>query len=885
MSIWIKQASTEITSLNLVDDKNNPLDAKPALPNQSFKQGSVVSYVVTVPAGAKLQKIQALSSQCTTLNIGTNNNTACSNNAIVVLEDKSKGVLSIQPNYFNMDKSYDSQIITLVNIGDGTISNLTNPLATSLPSNFTISDVSCNATGGTLTAGQSCQVKISYIPNSEYGVTYPEFTYKNSSTAPDTLKSKVTIPYSDINNTPYSILLIDPSISFLTPTDNTSVVTLTNIPGGGANNTGSSIQLGQLPTLTSPLQVGTTTATPICTANMGLQLDSSCYYPVKYTSTNVGGNTVLPFNYTIGGSINNQTASALIIWEIAASLVPDVTTVSLDASATPAIYSKTITFNNDGVLPVTISRVPTTLTNSVVNLPLGSTCKLGAVVPVGESCTYSVGYYTLEPGTITGSPTIINLGYTSSLGTESTTNVSVNWTAYSGPVGWAWVTGSSTPQAFGVYGTKGVASISNTPGARVYNGYARDKHGNLWLFGGGGFATNNTAESFLNDLWKFNPSTGEWTWVSDTNLPNPVGVYGTKGVASTSNQPGGRLYTALWIDESDNIWVFGGWGCSTSCAPSGTFMALNDLWKFNQSTGEWTWISGNNSPDNPTVPGTQGVSAPTNTPGSRYVGSYWVDKDNNLMLYGGQGFDSTVPINRTTTWGMMSDIWKFNTATNQWIWMSGSTNTNDDNINFGTLGQASAATTPGGREYCGVFWVESTGKFWSYQGNAGYISGSYGLISALYSLDFTNYWWTFINGATTRDPVGAYGTLGVYAPGNLPAGRMDSAGTQFPDLKGSLWLYGGTAGLNYELYSDLWEYSTSLNQWRVVSGSNTGNVNAVYGTQGTSAASNTPGGLDGHSMWIDESGNIWVFGGYDFLASPLNKRSTNSMWTYGSPRP
>ncbi len=36
------------------------------------------------------------------------------------------------------------------------------------------------------------------------------------------------------------------------------------------------------------------------------------------------------------------------------------------------------------------------------------------------------------------------------------------------------------------------------------------------------------------------------------------GVYGTLGMASSSNIPGPRNYAASWIDSSGNLWLFGG---------------------------------------------------------------------------------------------------------------------------------------------------------------------------------------------------------------------------------------------------------------------------------------------------------------------------------------
>jgi hypothetical protein len=108
---------------------------------------------------------------------------------------------------------------------------------------------------------------------------------------------------------------------------------------------------------------------------------------------------------------------------------------------------------------------------------------------------------------------------------------------------WTWVSGADT---FGIYGTKGIASLSNGPGVRYGCVSGTDSEGNLWLFGGDGTAASgNTA--YLNDLWKFDGT--NWTWVSGSNTANQNGVYGTKGVSATSNVPGARGYSVSWRDS------------------------------------------------------------------------------------------------------------------------------------------------------------------------------------------------------------------------------------------------------------------------------------------------------------------------------------------------
>ena len=55
----------------------------------------------------------------------------------------------------------------------------------------------------------------------------------------------------------------------------------------------------------------------------------------------------------------------------------------------------------------------------------------------------------------------------------------------------------------GVYGTQGIASVSNTPGARSDAVSWTDNAGDLWLFGGR--QQDSNGDGMLNDLWRYQP--------------------------------------------------------------------------------------------------------------------------------------------------------------------------------------------------------------------------------------------------------------------------------------------------------------------------------------------------------------------------------------------
>lgn len=223
------------------------------------------------------------------------------------------------------------------------------------------------------------------------------------------------------------------------------------------------------------------------------------------------------------------------------------------------------------------------------------------------------------------------------------------WTYNSSTNAWTWVSGADTANATGTYGTQGTASASNVPGGRQASVGWVDNSNNFWLFGG--FDLDSTGHpDALNDLWEF--SGGQWTWVAGSNVVNQTGVYGTQGVAASTNVPGARWSPAAWTDASGNLWLFGGQGFDSTGNGS-----LADLWEF--KGGDWIWVKG---PSSVSQAGIYGI-APNpvvwpyvvNNPGSRYAPGYWIDKSNQFWMFGGEGFDST----STNGNGLLNDLWRY----------------------------------------------------------------------------------------------------------------------------------------------------------------------------------------------------------------------------------
>jgi N-acetylneuraminic acid mutarotase len=381
---------------------------------------------------------------------------------------------------------------------------------------------------------------------------------------------------------------------------------------------------------------------------------------------------------------------------------------------------------------------------------------------------------------------------------------------------WTWVGGGSGENQSGVYGTLGMAAAANFPGSRSGAASWTDRSGNFWLFGGEGYDANYGESGFLNDLWKYNPTTGQWTWVGgsstlgNTSSACRPGIYGTLGSGATGNIPGGRADALGWTDQSGNRWLFGGMGCDAA----GNFGALNDLWQFNASTQAWVWMSGSSTMTREDasgdygrngVYGSLGQAAQNNVPGGRYEGTIWIDASGNLWIFGGQGYDST------GTLGFLNDLWEFNPSSKQWIWMGGSSSVPSATGGvggqpgvYGALGVTAASNVPGGRSGASN-WTDGSGIFWLLGGGGRDSNNSYGGLNDLWEFNPSTSAWTWMAGGDTVLQPGVYGTLGVPSDVNVPGGR--SAASSWNDTSGNIWIFGGQgydAAQTFGMLNDLW---------------------------------------------------------------------------------
>jgi N-acetylneuraminic acid mutarotase len=426
---------------------------------------------------------------------------------------------------------------------------------------------------------------------------------------------------------------------------------------------------------------------------------------------------------------------------------------------------------------------------------------------------------------------------------------------------WTWMKGSDAVDEIGRCGVQGFSITTNTPGAREGCVSWTDQAGNLWLFGGWGYWTNDEYGQ-NNDLWKYNSSSNNWVWMKGDSTFNQPGVYGIKGIPDDNNRPGARSACMSWKDASGNFWLFGGAGDDINDNPGN----LNDLWKYDVGTNQWTWIKGNNIVGQFAWYGTKGVPDDNNDPGPRQYSMTWTDINGNFWMFGG-----------VNDFGRLNDLWKYNPTTNQWTWINGSNSTNQYG-SYGILGVVSPINQPGSREASNTF-IDGSGKLWLL-GGWGYTESGYpGDLNDLWKYDPTINQWTWIKGDKIPDQLPDYGTQGIAASTNKPGARDGSI--FWKDNIGNFWILGGwgfdVVG-DFDKLNDLWKYDPSSNQWTWIKGDNISAQYGIYGAQGIPDPDNKPGARYHGSSWVDGNGSLWLFGGYGYDGVGSFRNWLNDLW-------
>lgn len=412
---------------------------------------------------------------------------------------------------------------------------------------------------------------------------------------------------------------------------------------------------------------------------------------------------------------------------------------------------------------------------------------------------------------------------------------------------WAYMNGTTTNLSPPSYGTQGVPSPTNTPGYRYESMRWTDKFGNFWLFGGQCMVGGPMA-----DLWKYDVSTNEWTWMQGPSVgTGAMAVYGTQGVFAPTNHPAGSMFGSCeFVDKQGNLWLLEG-------------DEHQNMWKYDMALNMWAWMQGaGTTAPVPPVYGTQGVPAATNIPEGTFEhhGS-WVDTTGMFWMYGGN-------VNGPSDCSNV--LWRFDPATNMWAWINGTPNTYVA-PNFGTKGVAAPSNTPGSRN------VYAT---WLGADNCLYLWGSAGFCATgqhyndVWKYDIVSGLWTWVAGSSAPNGFSGSDNAGPIcsaSTGYYPNKGDESHTNAQWDACDNFYLYGGDLG-NAGTAS-LWRYTVGTGEWAWVSGQLLNNVAPSYGTFQVPSASNHPGNEYGNVAWVDRFGNYWLFGGGD-------PDYTSAFWRY-----
>jgi galactose oxidase-like protein/Kelch motif protein len=324
---------------------------------------------------------------------------------------------------------------------------------------------------------------------------------------------------------------------------------------------------------------------------------------------------------------------------------------------------------------------------------------------------------------------------------------------------------------------------------------------------------------------------------------------------------------------------------------------------------DWTWIDGTNTAGTISKPayGAFPPSAPattpnpyTNTPGARYSGAGWTDKNGNLWMFGGDGWELSGNPDPDTLDSEMNDMWvcvfPLGADYCQWQLVGGydptTESVNGTSTTIGAQIILNAQTEGQGGTYPGTHltpparvgaatWTDNAGNLWLFGGEtpgAQFINDLWEYNpSAAIAAGYTGG-----EGSWTLQAGTGVDQKGVYTAGTLtPGSRVNPV--SWTDASGNLWLFGGygyDGSGNIGYLNDLWEYTGGAWVWVSGGSTNLANQNGIYGTAGTAAASNAPGGRHEAVGWADANGNLWLFGGEGEDSVGTTNGILNDLWMY-----
>jgi len=216
---------------------------------------------------------------------------------------------------------------------------------------------------------------------------------------------------------------------------------------------------------------------------------------------------------------------------------------------------------------------------------------------------------------------------------------------------WTWIQGPRHVNGPANYPALGHASANAAPGARSGGTTWIGKHGNLWLFGGYGYAANKSQHGPLNDIWEFVVRRKEWRWWGGSRSANPRLLSRMK---TGRSHPGGLGEAASWHLNHSELIIFG-----FGNDDRGRQGYLDHMWQY--LSRQHLWVSlGGRSERAAWCCVNSGRNPGDNSPAPMAGASTW-ETPRHLFLFGGFGLDANGDI------GYLNRLWEAKTPDAQRI--------------------------------------------------------------------------------------------------------------------------------------------------------------------------------------------------------------------------
>jgi PKD repeat protein len=362
-----------------------------------------------------------------------------------------------------------------------------------------------------------------------------------------------------------------------------------------------------------------------------------------------------------------------------------------------------------------------------------------------------------------------------------------------------------------------------------------DTAGNFWMFGGAG--------GFYSDLWKYTITANQWTKMKGPTLNNVPAIHAGIGVEDTLNNPAACENSVGWTDANNNLWMFGGDFFYIDNWADHIYINYSDLWKFNISTNNWTWMGDS-----------------TGGPSGRACFAHWSDSDHNLWLFGGSMIQSWLVNCNYCDIGSfgISDLWKYDIITNQWLAKNFPPGYHSSELSYNYPPVCTTDDTiPPGTDYSTACWNRGCDNFEFYGGyNYVYIhnwGGEWLLDTNMWNYNVnTNQWTLMSKGA------------------NFPANGENAI--SWSDNAGNPWLFGGGSPAN----NYVWEYIADSTCPSVL---NTYPVHCSFYTNDTMGCN--PLAVSFQNTSTNAVHYLWVFGDGDssMVANPVHMYTTSGTYT------